>query len=66
MIVVLQFLPCVLAGEYDRAEVARASFRQLVYLMDDVLHKDAVSHNCFTVAGSVVGLFRVRRLICKV
>lgn len=50
-------LPCVLAGEYDGAEVTRASFSQLVYLLDDVLHKDAVGHDCLSVAGTVVGLF---------
>ena len=52
-------LPCVLAGVYDGAEVTRASFSQLVYLMDDVLHKDAVSHDCLSEARTVVGLFHL-------
>ena len=46
------FSPCVLAGVYDKAEVAGAGFRQPVDFMDEVIHKDAVGHDGLTVAGA--------------
>lgn len=46
------FSPCVLAGVYDKAEVAGAGFRQPVDFIDEVVHKDAVGHDGLTVAGA--------------
>ena len=55
------FSPCVLAGVNDKAEVAGIAFRQPVYFMDEVVHKDAVGHDGLTVAGAaeVFSLSRV-------
>ena len=51
-------LSCVFTGEYECSKVAGAGLRQPVYRADNILYKDAVSHDGFPIARTVKGLFR--------